>query len=177
MTAIINYALFVIAVVMLIGTPVHAAEPARMGFVDMSRIMEASALARDAAAENERADNAARKRLEAEQQAIARMRQEFARDGAIMNDSERNARLKAIEERLQDYNKLAADLQDEINRLRVTLAEKTLGPVQKAIAEIAREEGVNAVFERTESALIYVDDDMNLTDRVIERMQRAAEKK
>ena len=94
-----------------------------------------------------------------------------------MSESERNARMKAIEERLQAYNKQAADMQDDINRMRVAMAEKALRPVQKAIAEIAREEGVNAVFERTESALLYVDDVMDLTDRVIERVQAGEGKK
>ena len=177
MTASVNYLLFISAMVLLTGNSVLAAEPARMGFVDMPRIIEASAMARDAAAETERAADAARKQLDTEQQAIAKMRQEFAQDGTIMSESERNARMKAIEERLQAYNKQAADMQDDINRMRVAMAEKALRPVQKAIAEIAREEGVNAVFERTESALLYVDDAMDLTDRVIERVQAGEGKK
>lgn len=159
--------------VFLINSHAIAIEPVRMGFVDMPRIIEASAGARDAAAETERAADAAREQLKKEQQAIVKMQEEFAKDTAIMSESQRNTRQEEIQARMQAYNKQAADLQEELNRQRLVLAEKALGPVQKVITDIAKEEGLNAIFERTESALLFVDDSMDITDRVIERLKAA----
>jgi Skp family chaperone for outer membrane proteins len=50
------------------------------------------------------------------------------------------------------------------------LAREELKPVQKAIGKIAEEEGLNAVFDRSESGLIFIDRNMDLTDRVIKRL-------
>jgi Skp family chaperone for outer membrane proteins len=43
--------------------------------------------------------------------------------------------------------------------------------VQKVIEEIAKDKGISVVFERQESALLYVDSALDLTDEVIERLK------
>mgnify|MGYP000010571088 CR=1 FL=1 len=53
-------------------------------------------------------------------------------------------------------------------------AESALRPVQKAIQEIAGEEQLNAVFDRNDGALMFVDNSLDLTDRVIQRLRPAS---
>lgn len=173
LAGIVNKLIPVFLTALLTSTCVVAAEPIPVGYVDMQQIMGASTVARQAAADSERATEAARGQLEVEQRAIAQMQKDFARDEAIMSESQRNTRQQAIQERMKAYEKLAADLQQQINQQRLALAEKALGPVQEAIDAIAREEGVIAVFERSESGLLYLQDGRDLTAKVIERLKAA----
>lgn len=164
--------LCVILLFSLSGTAI-AIEPVRMGYVDMPRILEASGVAKESETEARQAVAAARAKLEAEQQAIIKEQQEYKRDEAIMSESQRSEKQQALQVRMQAYQQMATDMQNDITRQKMQLVEKIMGPVQKIIAEVAREEGLNAIFERTESALLFVDDSMDLTDRVIERMKKA----
>jgi outer membrane protein len=153
----------------------HAIDPVRMGFVDMGRIMDETGIARNSEAEARQVVTEARAKLEGEQQAIVKLQQDFKRDEAIMSESQREAKQQAIQSRLQAYQKMGLELQQEINIKKLQFVEVALRPVQKAITDIAREEGLNAVFDRTESALLFVDDSMDLTDRVIKRVNSGSQ--
>jgi outer membrane protein len=153
----------------------HAIDPVRMGFVDMGRIMDETGIAKNSEAEARQVVAEARAKLEGEQQAIVKLQQDFKRDEAIMSESQREAKQQAIQSRLQAYQKMGLELQQEINIKKLQFVEVALRPVQKAITDIAREEGLNAVFDRTESALLFVDDSMDLTDRVIKRVNTSSQ--
>ena len=149
----------------------YAIDPMRAGFVDIARIMEATGMTKASEAEAKQVVMEARSRLEAEQQAIVKMQEDYKRDEAIMSESQRSSQQQAIQSRMQAYQQMGLDLQQEINLKKIQYAEKALQPVQKIITDIAGKEGLNAVFERSDSALLFVDDSMDLTDRVIERLK------
>ena len=153
----------------------HAIDPVRMGFVDMGRIMDETGIARNSEAEARQVVAEARAKLESEQQAIVKLQQDFKRDEAIMSESQRAAKQQAIQSRLQAYQQMGLDLQQDLNRKKLQFVEVALRPVLEAIKEIAGEEGLNAVFDRAESALLFVDDSMDLTDRVIKRVNSGSQ--
>ena len=99
------------------------------------------------------------------------MQEDYKRDEAIMSESQRSSQQQAIQSRMQAYQQMAIELQQEINKKKLQHAKKALQPVQRIVTDIAREEGLNAVFERSEGALLFVDDSLDLTDRVIERIK------
>jgi outer membrane protein len=149
----------------------NAIDPVRAGFIDMARIMNATGMAKASETEAKQVVMEARSRLEAEQQAIVKMQEDYKRDEAIMSESQRTSKQQAIQSRMQAYQQMALDLQKEINVKKMQFAEQALQPVQKIITDIAGEEGLNAVFERSDSAVLFVDDSLDLTDRVIERLK------
>ena len=149
----------------------YAIDPVRIGFVDLPRIMEATGMTEASDTEAKKVVTEARARLESEQQAIVKMQEDFKRDEAIMSESQRTSQQQAIQSRMQAYQQMAVDLQQEINRKKMQQAAKALQPVQKIINDIAGKEGLNAVFERSDSGLLFVDDSLDLTDRVIERLK------
>jgi outer membrane protein len=149
----------------------HAIDPVRMGFVDMGRIMEETGIASNSEVEARQVVAEARAKLESEQQAIIKLQQDFKRDEAIMSESQRAAKQQAIQSRLQAYQQMGLEMQKDLNRKKLQFVDVALRPVQKAITEIASEEGLNAVFDRAESALLFVDESMDLTDRVIDRVK------
>lgn len=149
----------------------YAIDPMRAGFVDIARIMEATGMTKASEAEAKQVVMEARSRLEAEQQAIVKMQEDYKRDEAIMSESQRTSQQQAIQSRMQAYQQMGLDLQKEINLKKIQYAEKALQPVQKIITDIAGKEGLNAVFERSDSALLFVDNSLDLTDRVIERLK------
>ena len=148
----------------------HAIEPARIGFVDMPRIMEATGIAKKSEAEAKQGIAEAQTKLEAEQQAIVKLQQDYKRDEAIMSESQRKSKQKALQSRMQAYQQMAVDLQNKLKKSQMEFARVALKPVQKAIGKIAEEEGLNAVFDRSESGLVFIDKNMDLTDRVIKSL-------
>ena len=154
-----------------VNSNVHAIDPVRAGFVDIGRIMQATGMAKASEAMGRQVVMEARSELEAEQQAIVKMQEDYKRDEAIMSESQRSSQQRAIESRMQAYQQKALDLQQEINKKKLQHAEKALQPVQKIVTDIATEEGLNAVFELSDSAVLFVDNSLDLTDRVIERLK------
>ena len=155
---------------LLVNGSAHAIDPARIGFVDMPRIMKATGIAEKSEAEAKQGIAEAQSKLEVEQQAIVKLQQDYKRDEAIMSESQRNTQQQELQSRMQAYQQMAVELQSELKRKQMDFAMTALKPVQKVIADIAREERLNAVFDRSVSALVLVDKTMYLTDRVIERL-------
>jgi outer membrane protein len=155
---------------LLVNGSAHALEPARIGFVDMPRIMKATGIAEKSEAEAKQGIAKAQSKLEAEQKAIVKLQQDYKRDEAIMSESQLKSKQQALQSRMQAYQQMALELQNELKKSQMEFAREALKPVQKAIGDIAVEEGVNAVFDRSESALVFIDKNMDLTDRVLKRL-------
>ncbi len=159
------------AVAMLAAQPLAAAD-LRVGYVDMQRVMVESKAAQDATKQAERSQQAALKKLEAEKRSIDKLQEAYKRDEAIMSDSQREGRQKEIVQRAQAYQKMAGEMQQDLGRENERLVKKALDPVNDALNDIAKKENLQLIFERTDSGLLFVDPDLDLTDQVIRRVNR-----
>jgi len=164
--------LFLLAAVLLAAQPAAAAGSIRIGFVDMQRVMAESKAGKDASKQAERAQKSAVTKLEAEKRSIDKLQEAYKRDEAIMSDSQREERQKEIIERAQAYQKMAAELQQNFDREIGKSAGKALEQANEAIKQVAKEEGLQMIFEGTESGLLFAEPDLDLTDQVIRKVNR-----
>ena len=61
-------------------------------------------------------------------------------------------------------------LKQEMKKENAELTREAMGPVLEVVAEIAKKEGFAAIFEKGRSGLLFTDPDVDLTDKVIERL-------
>lgn len=169
--------LLVLLALFALSLPAIAAGPTSLGYVDMQRVFEESALGRQA---NDKLKEQFSPRQEAfaqEEQAIRQLQQALARDQALMSQSELDKRQKEIQQRIGKLQQDAAAAQQELAEARSKLGSEILGPAQKAIAEVAKKQKIGAVLERRQSGLVYVDDDLDLTEAVIKALDATAKAK
>jgi len=157
--------------------PAAAAGSTSIGYVDMQRVFEESALGRQANDKLQQQFGPRQDAFAQEEQAIRQLQQSLARDQALMSQAELDKRQKEIQQRIGKLQQDAAAAQQELAEARAKLGADILGPATKAIAEVAKAQKVGAVLERRQSGLLYADDGLDLTPAVIKELDKAAKTK
>jgi len=151
-------------------TPLLAADPVTIGYVDMQRVIEESKLGKQAFATLQEKYAEPQAALEKEEKEIMQLQQNLARDGALMSQTELDKRKKEIQDRVQHIQRKAGMAQQELSQDQAKLGQGIIKPAQEIISELGKERKLTAIFERAQSGLLYVQEDRNLTDEVIKRL-------
>jgi len=154
-----------------------AAEPPAIGYVDMEKVLQDSDMGRKATAELEKKFGGQQQALGQEEQAIRQLQQTLNRDQALMSQAELDKRTGEIQQRIMELQKKAAAIQKEVTKEQTGLLEEILVLTREVAAKLASEKKLAALFERSRSGLLYIDDSLNLTSEVIKRLNARAKKK
>jgi outer membrane protein len=155
---------------LLAATPVAAQAPAataaaRVGFVDVQRVLARSAAGVSAREQLEREKAVMQKEMDARRQELEKMRDEIDKKGALMTADSRREKQDQFERKRRDAARMADDFQKELEKKEQTLLAKVLQDLSGVIERVAKEKGVNLVFERR--GLLYAAADSDLTEEVI----------
>ncbi len=147
-----------------------AEEASTIGYVDMQRVLEESALGRRAKERLEEKYGPQRASFAQEEQAIRQMQQTLQRDRPLMSEEQIKKQEAEIQERIQGFQEKASATQEELLAEQQTISQEILGPALEAVDQIAKQQKVSAVFERSRAGLLYADDGIDLTDEVLTKL-------
>jgi outer membrane protein len=80
--------------------------------------------------------------------------------------------LRQLQERYLQYQEDKFGVTGELAQLREQLLQPLRTRVQEAIRQVAREENFNIVLDRSSSAVLFAEDRIDLTYRVLDRLKR-----
>lgn len=156
--------------------PLTAAEPVTIGYVDMQRVIEESKLGKKAFATLQEKYAQPQAALEKEEKEIVQLQQNLARDGALMSQAELEKRKTELQERIGQIQRKAAMAQQELSQDQAKLGGGIIKPAQEIITTLGKERKLTAIFERSQSGMLYVEPELNLTDEVIKRLDAQSAK-
>ncbi len=162
--------------ILFAAAPAMAAGPATIGYVDVQQVFDKSKLGQKAQETIKDKFGDKQKAFAEEEQAIRQMQQTLARDQALMSQAELDKKKADIQKRVQEFQKKAAEVQQQLAKEQNRLTGEIMGPAQEVITALAKEKKVSAVFERRQSGLLYIEDSLDLTPEVIERLDARAKK-
>jgi len=155
---------------LLLTTPINAAEPVSIGYVDMQVVLDKSKMGQEAQKALQKKFSGRQQKLAEEEQAIRQLQQTLARDQALMSQAELDKKNAEIRERIQALQRKAARMQRELAQEQNKLGSAILKPAQEIVTALAKDRQVFAVFERRQSGLLYIDEGLDLTAEVIKRL-------
>jgi outer membrane protein len=162
---------------LILTAPAAAAGPSAIGYVDMERVLQDSEMGRKATAELEKKFGGKQQELAQEEQAIRQLQQTLNRDQALISQAELDKRTSEIQKRIMELQKKAAAIQQEVSKEQAGLLEEILVVTRQEAAKLAREKKLAALFERSRSGLLYIDDSLDVTGDVIKRLNARPKKK
>lgn len=142
----------------------------RVGVVDLRQALFSSSDAQAFSEQMQRdfADEEARVR-EA-QEAARNMQERLEKDGAMMNESERNQMTAEFQEKVKEFNFLKQRLDSTVANRKQQFLEQARPEVDAAVQELLEEHNLDLVLPS--EAVVYVKPDMNLTDELLEKLNR-----
>jgi outer membrane protein len=153
------------------------AQPLKIGFVNSSKILEEYPEAQDAKRKLEAFGKQIQDSLETMSSAYQAKLQEYQQKVSLMTEQAKQAaqqELLAMEQRAMEFRERKLGRDGEFSRYQDKLLDPIYDKVKKVIEEIAREEKLTFVFDKTETiqVLLYGDSKYDYTFIVIDRLKR-----
>ncbi|MCK0164899.1 OmpH family outer membrane protein [Marinobacter sp. S6332] len=142
----------------------------RIGVVDLRQALFSSNDAKSFS-ENMQKDFAGDEQKVREAQEAARsLKERLEKDGAMMNDSERNKLAGEFQEKVKEFNFLKQRLDTTVNQRKQAFLEEARPEVDAAVKELLEENDLDLILPS--EAVVYVKPDMNLTPQLLEKLNR-----
>ena len=106
---------------------------------------------------------------EAQEQA-RKLKDRLEKDGAMMNESERNKLTGEFQEKVQEFNFLKQRLDQTVAQRKQQFLENARPEVDAAVKELLEEHNLDLILPS--EAVVYVKPEMNLTDELLEKLNR-----
>ena len=116
------------------------------------------------------------------QSKLLKLQEDFRKQELLMSDARKAEMQSQFDQSTMELQQFTQDKfgpDGELFRKNVELADPIFAMVNTAIAEIAKEEGFDFIFDAaTSGAIVYADPERyNLTDKLLERLQEQREEK
>ena len=155
---------------LVLAAPGLAAEPGPIGYVDMQMVLDKSKKGQQAQEVLKKKFGGKQQEFAQDEQSIRQLQQTLARDQALMSQSELDNKTAELKKMTEEFQKKAAETQQALMKEQNKLSGEILAPVEGIIAAAAKDNKVSAVFERSQSGLLYIDEGLDLTAEVIKRL-------
>ena len=95
------------------------------------------------------------------QEQVKKQRHLFTEEGLKAKEEE-------IERLLRDYKRLVTDAQEELQKEEQRMIKSLMGKIHEIVKKIGKRDGYALILENSASRLLYADENIDITDQVIE---------
>ncbi|WP_273204332.1 OmpH family outer membrane protein [Marinobacter subterrani] len=106
---------------------------------------------------------------EAQEQA-RKLQERLKKDGAMMNETERNKLAGEFQEKVKEFNYLKQKLDATVSQRKQAFLEEARPEVDAAVKELLEENELDLILPS--EAVVYVKPEMNLTSQLLEKLNR-----
>ena len=139
----------------------------KIGFVDVAKLSESAPQIRSAQMKMDAEFGSREKEIIALQREIEAMEEALARDGAVMSDSERSKKERAILNKRREGKRIQEEFRDDINIRRNEILRKVNTEIGKAIEEYAKQNKFDLIMAQ---GVMYSSDRVDITDKILKKL-------
>jgi len=149
------------------AAPAPAAGPLKIGVINVERLVQESALGKEAFNRVKKLNDAKKEEGEKLSKELRDMEQKLADQGSAMADDKRDALQKSYQEKAIAFKRF----QDDANRDLEAAQKKELSELERrvfpVINQVGKEKGYTLILNKFQSGLVYVEDSVDITDEVL----------
>lgn len=146
---------------------VIAAELSKIRVVDMQKFQSQSKNFQRAAATLREKLNTKQKALDEVKRKIIKMEEEIQKQSMILKLESREEKKGELEKQKRYYKYLFEEFKIEVKNAEIKATKRLSKELEKVVQAIADKEGYMLIFEKRTLGLIYYDDSLDITDKVI----------
>ncbi|WP_336368065.1 OmpH family outer membrane protein [Marinobacter sp. C2H3] len=157
-----------VAALMLASTA--AAADTKIGVVDLRQALFSSDAAKafsDTLKKDFSADEA---KVRDAQEAARKLKERLEKDGAMMNESERNKLTGEFQDKVKEFNYLKQKLDNTVSQRKQEFLDKQRPEVDAAVKELLKEHDLDLILPS--EAVVYVKSEMNLTSELLKKLNK-----
>jgi len=156
----------VLALSLLIAVPVFSAE-VKLGYVDLQKALNLSEAGKAAKEKIQKKVKEHEGAIDARQKELKKLKDELEKQALLLSEEARSAKERDYQQKLKEFQRYTKDIQDELQQQDADFTRQILAELFDVIKQIGEKEGYTMILEQSESSLLYADDKIDLTDRLI----------
>jgi outer membrane protein len=146
-----------------------AADEAKFASVDVQKILTLSNAGKEAKAKLESDVLKAEMEKNSREKELNQLNNELEKQSVHLSETERSAKKKVYEHRLQEYQQFITKTTEEIRVENAELTNSIVGNIIKVVQEYGRQKGFRCIFFKNES-MLYLDDKVDITDAILQAL-------
>jgi outer membrane protein len=153
-----------------------SAADAKIGYVDLQKALnncEAGKVAKEKISVKVKEYET---QIEQKQKDLKKLKDDLDKQGLILSEDKRAAKKRDFDQKLKDLERFTKDIQEELQQQDAEFTRQIITDFSKIINDLGAKEGYTAIFEKTESALLYADQKADLTDKAIKAYDASLKK-
>jgi outer membrane protein len=163
---------------LLIGAPVLAADSVKIGYVDVRTVVLESKSGKQHKVDMEKFVKDKQVALKKEEDKLKTLQQNLEKEMLTLTEAQKQEKQRDFQGKVQAFQKSAQEAEREVRQKDTEYTNKALEEVRKVITEVAKDEKVGLVLGKSEMSVLYAEDGMDLTAKVIKKYDsRPAAKK
>jgi len=160
--------LLMFAAAVSLAMPVVA--ESRIGVVDLRQALFSSEDARTFSESLQKDFAGDEEKVRETQEAARKLKERLEKDGAMMNESERNKLAGEFQEKVKEFNFLKQRLDSTVSQRKQAFLEEARPEVDAAVKELLEENDLDLILPS--EAVVYVKPEMNLTPQLLDKLNR-----
>lgn len=153
-----------------ISLAMPAVAETRIGVVDLRQALFSSDDAKTFSESLQKDFAGDEEKVRATQEFARELKERLEKDGAMMNESERNKLAGEFQEKVKEFNFLKQRLDSTVNQRKQAFLEEARPEVDAAVKELLEENDLDLILPS--EAVVYVKPSMNLTPQLLEKLNR-----
>ena len=155
----------------LVASPVMAQDQ-KIGYVDLQKALNLSAAGKEAKekikakVQNYDAD------VKERQEELKKLKEDLEKQAMLLSEEARNAKERTYQQKVKDYQRFTKDIQETLQQTDADLTRKILERLLTVVQSVGKSEGYVMILEKTESSLVYADESIDITDKVIKAFDK-----
>jgi len=161
--------------VLLILLALSLVSQEKIGYIDSQRVLSEYRGASEIKMRYEEKVSEWRKRAEELKREIDNLRQTLQTQGLMLSEEAKLRKIQEIEKKEIEYQQFIQGVwgqNGEAEALNIELMQPLLQEIDTLITKIGREEGYVLILDASSGSVVYADDEMDITDRIIEALNR-----
>lgn len=155
----------------LIVAPALAQE-VKIGFVDLQKALNLSVSGQQAKEKIKGKVQGYDAEVKARQDELKKLKDDLEKQAMLLSEEARNSKEREYQQKVKDYQRFTKDIQEELQQADADFTRKILEELFKVVQEIGKQEGYTVILEKTESAMLYGDASIDLTDKLIKAFDK-----
>lgn len=154
-----------------------AAEKPAIGYVDVRTVLLESKAGKQHKTEIEKIVKDKQASIKKEEDKLKTLQQNLEKDMLTLSDAQKQEKQRDFQEKVQAFQKKAQEAERDLRQKDSEYSNKAIEEMRKVIAEVAKEEKLSLVFGKSEMSVLYSEEGMDITNKVIQKLDSRAGKK
>ena len=101
---------------------------------------------------------------------------EIAKQSSILNPDAIKEKQAKREKLMRNYQRMVKDSQDEVQQKRNDFMEAIVKDLRQTVVRLGKEKGYSIIFERVASGILFIPEEADVTDTLIEEFNKESKK-